>query len=124
MGKKLSYKEFNDFLDEAIIIGLKSGNAHIPTPMYVAGYAPIPDGVCGFAQINIKANNPLGRHIAKICREQYSDKKGWSKRYNSGFMFWVPYFNQSYEKKKCMANSMTNFFLQHNYPCWASAQVD
>jgi hypothetical protein len=122
-GLKRSYDEFNKFLDLALSVALESGTKKVPQPMHVVGYEQILDGICGFASICIKANNPLGRHIAKICREG-SDTKGWAKSSETGFMFWVSYFDQSYGKKLCFANSMVNFFLEHGYPCKATAFID
>jgi hypothetical protein len=76
--------------------GHKAAMAAIPVPMVINGYAPIDDGVCGFAWVTIR---PATSRFAKWAGKTL----GASKAYGGGLMIWISDYHQSMTRKEAYA---------------------
>lgn len=108
-------QQFKAAWDAAVAAGNAAAAAKVPQPMYVVeradplndnspvvkAYAPVMDGVCGFAWVSIRpANKPFARWLKK---------QGLAKpAYGGGLQYWVSAFNQSMEKKEAFAYAMAD----------------
>ncbi len=117
LGETLTGKvSFDDIMALAVEVGIEAGRAITPTPMKIRGYEPIADGVCGFAQVNIKGNTAFGRWVKKM---------GYGRKaYYGGLDINVHEFNQSYERKMAYANAMAKVFTSHGIEAFASGRLD
>ena len=86
---------FQALYSKAHAAGLEAGSLHTPQPMYVRGYAPVMDGLCGFAWITLPGNTAFGR---------WAKAMGYaSKAYPKGLRIRVRGFDQSMERKEAYA---------------------
>jgi hypothetical protein len=85
--------------------------------MVVEGYAPIADGVCGFAWITVKPGN---------CGfAKYLVKKGAARRaYGGGVSVWVSAFNQSMAKKEAYARAFAEVLANAGIRAYAESRMD
>lgn len=112
---------FQEIYNEAHQEGLNAANNIKPTPMLVTQHANplddnspivqawnVPDGVCGFAWINIKPGNSKFANFLKKNNLAKTDG------YYGGVSIWVHQFNQSYQKKSAYASAFANILNKHN----------
>lgn len=93
------------------------GALHI-TPMVINGYAPIADGVCGFAWVNIRpGNGPLARYL-KLLGFARPDS------YLGGVSLWVSEFNQSLAKKEAYAFAFAKVLQDAGVRAYAGSRID
>lgn len=97
-----------ELFTNAMEAGRIAADAHTPTPMTIRGYAPIADGVCGFAWVNI----PGRGNFAKWIREN----KHGHKAYHGGVDIWIADYNQSMEKKYAHAVAMAEYLRANGIP--------
>lgn len=119
--------EFERLLYAAEQAGFKAGQECTPTPMRLQGYAPINNGVCGFAWINLKINNPIGRFIGdNLCKtDQFARYRGWERNVvSSGLKRWVHEFSQSMEKKTAYAKAYSNVLRDAGFNATHSSKID
>lgn len=104
-------KEFEDLIARAEQAGMAAGNACVPTPMNVVSHANplddssavekvyhVPEGVCGFAWINVNPGNcPLANWLKK--------NRGARKDYYGGVSVWIGEFGQSMTRKEAYADA-------------------
>ena len=102
--------------NRAIEAGIVAGEAATPTPMRIKGYAPIMDGVCGFASVNIAGNTSFGRWIKKTGRGH--------KAYYGGLDISIRHFDQSYTRKLAMAEAMAIELRRDDVDAYASGRLD
>lgn len=130
---KLTEVEAHDLLIAAHTRGLEAGGACTPTPMTLAGYAPIMDGVCGFAWVTILGNTTLGRLISQqisamnksLGHSQHHAWNGFSKNpVSKGFGLWVVYFGQSYERKRAYAQAFADHLTLAGHPATNGSRID
>jgi len=123
---KLTNTDVWQLLNNAHLAGMNAGYAARPTPMYVAGYPPVEDGVCGFAYIRMPRNTELGRTIARLIRESadnlgVSDRsmqaefRGWRFGIEKGLSMGVAAFNQSYTRKQAYATAYAQVLVKAGY---------
>ena len=110
------YKIFQESYDVAFFMATEAGNKKQPQPMVVSRHknmaddnSPIvkewtvPEGVCGFAWVEIKpANCKLANWLKKTHSEtwKYDD-------YSKCLKYWVFQYNQSYERKMAFAGEFS-----------------
>lgn len=112
---------FQQIYDEARAAGINALNACVPDVMVlrdnVSGRTwTVPDGVCGFAWIQIKGNTSFGR---------WAKKSGLtSPAYPNGLMFWVSYGGQSMERKEAYARAFAAVLRENNIEAYADSRMD
>lgn len=110
-------KEFKELYERAYEEGLKAGKEAFPTPMVIKGYAPIMDGVCGFAWVNVKPGN------SKFAN--YLKKNGYARKsYGGGVDIWIGEFGQSMDRKEKMAYKMAEIFREAGIRAYANSRMD
>ena len=117
---------YDELLQKAHNAGMKAGTEIVPTPMQVGNFPLVLDGVCGFAWVTLKMNNPLGRYIAKHLpkNDQWADYEGWRRRTGeTGLMLWVRHFNQSMTRKEAYARAYCNV-IREFFPCSYNSRMD
>lgn len=90
--------DLKQLLDQAHAAGQQAANACVPTPMTIAGFPPVADGVCGFAWITIRPGNSK---LALAAKKHYGARPA----YGGGLQIWVGDYNQSMEKKEAYARA-------------------
>lgn len=110
--------------------GRAAAEAHNPTPMHVVErenpfddksritkrYAPVMDGACGFAWINVPGNSAFGR---------YAKAHGHRKGYPQGINIWVSGYGQSYERKMAYARAFAGVLQAEGVErAYASGRLD
>lgn len=132
--------------DKALQAGEDALNACTPTPMIVEqhenmadDHSPvskayhIPDGVCGFAWINIKSKNSATRKFinalkrAGLATPDIHSHKGepfQKGRYFGGYMYWVHQGNQSMQKKEAFAYAFAAVLLNEGIEAWSGSRMD
>jgi hypothetical protein len=108
---------YQAIFNEAHAAGMAAGEAAVPQPMYIQGYAPVMDGVCGFAWVHLPdARAPF----AKWARD---NNKG-HKSYRNGFDLSVDGFNQSMQRKEAYARAFANVLKQHGVDAYMQSRID
>lgn len=110
--KKLSNNECAELYQKAHKAGMEAGKAANPTPMVVRQHAStaddsspviqswhVPEGVCGFAWVNIR---PANCRFANWCRKEF---KGSNNSYSGGLDINADLFGQSYDRKCAYAQA-------------------
>jgi hypothetical protein len=111
--RKARDEKFRQVWAKALAEGRKAGEDIRPMPMVVVQranpwddnspivkqYAPVMDGVCGFAWVTVyPGNSPFARWMKANGIGRLAYKGGWQ--------FWIGEFNQSLERKEAMAQKM------------------
>lgn len=117
--------------EEAVKAGLKAGGATTPIPMVVQQHSNmsddaspvvkqwhVPDGVCGFAWVNIKPGNSA---FANWLKEQRFAKKD---SYYGGVTVWISEYNQSYTRKVAHAQAMAQVLTDHGVRTSSNSRLD
>jgi hypothetical protein len=97
--------DLDTLLDLAEQAGRDAVARCIPTPMIVRDdmtghvYAPVMDGVCGFAWVHVKGNTKL----AHVMEKRYG--RSFGKDYPTGRSLWIHDYNQSMTKKSAYAHA-------------------
>ncbi|MCJ2530793.1 MAG: hypothetical protein LN413_00530 [Candidatus Thermoplasmatota archaeon] len=125
-------KEWEQLYLAAHDAGMEAGSAHAPTPMVVVQhenqlddsspvakmYPPVMDGACGFAWVNVR---PGTSSFARWLRKS---GEGHSDHYAGGTAVWVPFFNQSYERKMAYARAMADVLDKAGVKAYAGGRLD
>lgn len=102
---------------EAHDAGMSAGEANVPVPIVIAGYAPIDDGLCGFAWITVRpGTTSFARWLAK--------HKKASRGYYGGMELWVHQFDQSYEKKLAYAQAFAETLVMSGVKATHGGRLD
>lgn len=127
----LAYSEMNSLLRKAQEEGLLAGKNYNPTPMIVVEhanplndnspivkqYAPVMDGVCGFAWVHFpKANTRFVRFLKK--------KNLGHSGYPQGYDYWVSAFGQSMEKKESYARAFAKVMRDAGFDAYSQSRMD
>ena len=136
---KLTQTEMRELMERAERAGSEAVTAMTPTPMVVgsprdpmaslmgdesAGLDPaqpqyvVPDGVCGFAWVNVK---PGGSRFARWLKET---GRGRSDSYYGGVTIWISDYRQSYERKMAHAQAMAGVLREAGIKATASGRLD
>lgn len=117
MSVKMSQEECRVLLEKAVAAGQAAGNAKKPNPMYIAGYVPVMDGVCGFASVIIKpASCAFAKYVKQVCRTYPN--------YGGGLCLPIHEYNQSMEKKEAHAYAMAEVIREAGIKCWSESRID
>lgn len=117
--------------DAAHRAGMAAGEAARPTPMTVVqhanplddsspvvkAYAPVMDGVCGFAYVIVRPGNSSFARWLKANR-------GARKAYYGGMQFSVHQFGQSYERKVAYAGAFVGVLEQAGVKAYVDSRLD
>lgn len=101
--------------------GKQAANTCKPTPMSVSDGVNdwyIPEGVCGFAWINI---HPANCAAAKFAKKYYNARKNYS---GGGVCIWVSDYNQSMELKEAYAEAFANVLRINGIDARAGSRMD
>jgi hypothetical protein len=109
--------------DKAYAAGVAAAEAITPVPMIVQDaqtghvYAPVMDGVCGFAWVNVRpGNSAFARYLKKEC--------GATKGYYGGVNYRVYGYGQSYEKKSAFADAFAAVLSEAGITAYAEGRLD
>jgi hypothetical protein len=117
--------------EEAMRRGQEASFACNPTPMHVVEhtnplddtspvakrYAPIADGVCGFAWVTVR---PANCSFAKWLLSSHFAKVG----YDGGAVIWISHYNQSMTRKEAHAEAMAAYLRQVGIKAHAGSRMD
>ena len=123
---------FDDLLRMAHAAGMEAGLNHTPQPMTVQSRVNpfdddspvekewyVPEGLCGFAWINVKPGNSAFANWLKANTSASTDS------YYGGVTLWVHQFNQSWERKKAYAHAFVKVLEENGVKrCWAGNRLD
>ena len=121
---------FRILYEEAHSAGMSAGGSHVPQPMVVEQHenpiddnSPVekrwyvPEGLCGFAWINVRPGTCAFARWA--VREKLARKA-----YGGGIEFWVSEFNQSVEKKEKYARAFAEVLRKHGVTAYPGSRLD
>ncbi len=125
------YADFERVYKLAHLAGVEAAAASVPVPMHVVQranplddsspivkqYAPVMDGVCGFAWVTVRPANCSFAIWAK-------KNKGWRSAYNGGMQLWVSDFDQSMTRKKAYATAFAQVLRENDIPASSSSRMD
>ena len=130
--RKAKYAGFEAAFKKASEAGKAAGEAKSPRPMIVQERAgpfggPViqewhePEGMCGFAWVNVSpGNSPFANWLKK--------NKLARKAYGGGVDIWISDFNQSVERKEACANAMASVLKEElgdgKLSIYASSRLD
>jgi hypothetical protein len=122
--------EFRNIFKQADEAGKKAAAALTPTPMVVVEhtnplinspvkkvYAPVMDGVCGFAWVVIYPGNSAAANYAK-------KNLGFRKAYEGGVSLWIGGFGQSMERKEAYAYAYSEVLQENGIKSYANSRMD
>ena len=123
--------DFIGWWQEAMQAGLKAGGVITPTPMVVQQHrnmlddgSPVvqqwhvPEGVCGFAWVNVR---PGTSAFAKWLKEQRLAK---TDSYYGGVTVWIDQYGQSYQRKAAHAGAMAKVLSAHGIRANSNSRLD
>jgi|SRR5439155_15059032 len=129
MATRKQQAEFAELYQQAHMAGMKAGLEHTPTPMVVyeadiegnrlgPDHAPVMDGVCGFAWIEVRpTRSTFGNWLRDSERGRYDD-------YRRCVTIWVGQFNQSMERKEKYAEAFTEVLRNGGIRASAYSRMD
>jgi hypothetical protein len=131
-GPRLTERGCETLFHSAHKAGMEAGNAAVPTPMCVVehanafddnspvvrAYAPIAEGVCGFAWISVRPGN------SAFARWLKRSGNGRTDSYYGGVSVWVSQFGQSYERKRAYARAFAEVLTAEGVKAYASGRLD
>lgn len=110
--------------------GVSAATACVPVPMQVVqranplddrspvvhAYAPVMDGVCGFASVKFAGNTAFGK---------WAKRKGYARAaYGGGLSVWIGDYNQSLQKKEAHAYAMAGYLSANGIPANGESRID
>jgi len=112
-------QEFQKIWDEAVTAGRTAGENETPIPMVVSGgYAPVLDGVCGFAWVSVK---PATSAFAKWLKKNELARRD---SYEGGLRISVFEYNQSMGRKQAHATAMAEVLRSYGFSAYAGSRMD
>lgn len=115
------YEEFAKHWEAAWREGERAATEVKPRPMVVTDgngrqVDYVPDGVCGFAWLNVPGNTSFGRWL----------KKGGMARpdYPTGLCVWISSYDQSHTRKAAHAYAMARYLQSQGIECFARSRLD
>ena len=124
--------DYAALFNRAHAAGMEAGNACVPVPMQVVqrenplddtsrvvkAYAPVMDGVCGFAYVIVRdARTAAAKAFVKHAGARVSS-------YHKGAVLSVWEFNQSLERKEKFATAYAAVLKQAGIDCYADSRMD
>jgi hypothetical protein len=123
----------------AVEAGEQAARATVPLPMVVEQHVNmtddnspvakqwyVPSGVCGFASISLKCNNPANRRFINDLKKvgYVGEHRDWQKRYNGGYYYWVSIGGQSLEIKEAFAYAFNKVLRDNGVTAYVSSRMD
>lgn len=112
----------NQLFNMADNAGRAAAEACVPTPMIVCDgsytYAPILDGVCGFAWVNIKPGT------SKFARWLTKNNLARRDSYYGGVTVWISGYGQSMARKEAYAHAFANVLRENGIQAIAMSRMD
>ena len=123
-------RDFANVWDKAWKAGQAAAAACVPVPMHVVQhanplddsspvvhrYAPVTDGVCGFASVKFAGNTAFGK---------WAKKQGLARpAYQGGLSVWIGDYNQSLQKKEAHAYAMAAELEKHGITAHGESRMD
>lgn len=119
--REARYALFAQHWDSAWQEGVKAAQNAKPRPMVVTDMGGnqidyVPDGVCGFAWINVPGNTSFGRWLKKkgVARPDYP----------TGLSVWISAYEQSHDRKAAHAYAMARYLQSVGIQCSARSRLD
>lgn len=123
--------EYDRIHAEAHAAGMKAGEEAVPVPMHVVQrsnpfddsspitkrYAPVMDGVCGFASVHMAGTHPYAKHLLK-------NVPGAHKGYPKGVDLSVHAFGQSMTRKAAYASAYSGVLKTHGIDSYPTSRMD
>ena len=121
---------FQDLFNRAYASGIEAAAAINPEPMIVEQHASplddsssvvrqyyVPEGVCGFAWVNISPGNcPFANWLKK---------NGYARKsYYGGVDIWISAHGQSYERKVAHARAMARVIADSGIKAYSNSRLD
>jgi len=91
--------QFRQLYHDSMVAAMAAGGSAQPIPMHISGYAPVADGVCGFAGVVMR---PATSAFAKWLKAMLIARS----HYGGGLYINITDFNQSYTRKMAAAEAM------------------
>lgn len=114
---KFSSLECKALYEKAHAAGAAAAEKCVPVPMVVSGgYAPVMDGVCGFAWVKL----PGVGSFAKWMKASGLARKA----YGPGLEMWVSAYNQSMAKKEAYAYAFARVLREAGVAAHAGSRMD
>ena len=124
--------DYKGMVAKARAAGLAAVKDCVPIPMVVVQradplndnspvvkqYAPVMDGPCGFAWVNVKPGNSAFAKYLKAEGLARSDS------YEGGVTMWVSEFNQSMAKKEAYAYAFSEVLRAEGIRAYANSRMD
>lgn len=128
---KFTAAEAARLYERADTAGRAAAEAVVPVPMHVVqranafddnspvvrAYAPVLDGVCGFAWVNVRPGN------SSFARWLKANKRA-SKGYYGGLELWVSQYGQSMTRKESYARAFANVLRDAGVDAYAESRMD
>jgi len=121
MAKTLTDKQCADIFAEAEQAGIERGNgADVGNYKVIDGAKvyDMPDGLCGFAWVNIKPGN------GKFAKWLKQHSLARPDSYYGGVCHWVSRYNQSYERKLAYASAFSEVLNKHGIRAYPGSRLD
>jgi hypothetical protein len=119
--REARYSQFTVLWREAWLIGEQAAMAHKPRTMVVSDSDGtmvdiVPEGMCGFAWLNVPGNTSFGRWLKKqrLARPDYP----------TGLCVWISSYSQSYERKVKHAVAMASYLRDNGIECRVGSRLD
>lgn len=78
----------------------------------------VPDGVCGFAWVQVKpANSRFAKYLLKIGAARRDS-------YNGGVCLWVSAYNQSMQRKEAYATAFAKVLIDNGINAYSDSRMD
>lgn len=142
---KMTDCEAMDIYREALDAGHAALRVCIPTPVTFVQHEDmlddkspvkeswfVPDGLCGFAWVHMKAKGVAGQWIRALKRNGIAggeNERGPNITINHDsyfhhYSYWVGEGNQSIAKKEAFAEAFANVLKKHDIVCHAGSRLD
>lgn len=129
---KMTQDQCEALHSKAHAAGMAAGEGAVPTPMLVTehvnpfddtsavkrAYAPVMDGVCGFAKVTVRPGN------SAYARWLRKSRLGRTDSYYGGTMLWVRQFGQSAERKGAYARAYARVLTEAGITAYDSVWLD
>ena len=115
---RMTGQEIDALLTKAEEAGRTAATMMTPPVMRIEGYAPILDGPCGFAWVNVK---PANGQVAKALVAAGMARKN---SYAGGVTVWVSEYNQSMARKEAHARAFANVLKNAGIAAYAGSRMD
>lgn len=118
-------ERFERVYNLAHLAGLKAIENLVPTPMFLKGYSPVFQGMCGFAWVHIlSARIPFVKWLKKKDIGRKHHRKGWIININVDANDQKYWDWQSVEPKEAYAKEFANVLNLNGIECIAESMLD